>query len=243
MSTTRLRGQSAEQLAATATALNGIIEKAPKFAPAYVDLALVEWRQGRMNDAYKHATMAEKLAPWRAGYRLLVGYILAQGHQPAMAASYARTVATRWPGSDHDEAVDLWNLLPAGSRGDGPPLTFSLAGEPTTVRGTVVATACEKSGFTVTLQPEEEKAPVLKLVSAGRFESGFSDTLWMGEDHYTICHHLAGLPAMVAYKPEGGSGGKLIALEVRDDLPPFHPEQAVPQAVAAPAKSAALTTP
>ena len=243
MTGTPLRAQGAPQLTATEAALQKLVQTAPKFPPAYVELALVKWRQGRMNDAYKDAVTAQKLAPWRAGYRLLIGYILAQGHQPEIAATYARTVATRWPGSDHDEAVDLWTLLPTGSRGDGPPLTFSLAGEPSMVRGTVVATACEKSGFTVTLQPEEEKAPVLKLVSAGRFESGFSDTLWMGRDHYTICHHLGGLPAMVAYKPEGGSGGKLIAFEVRDDLPKFHPEHAAPKADAAPAKSAAVTTP
>ena len=243
MSGLPLREQTAGQLVVMQTELQGIIGKAPKFAPAYVDLALVQWRQGRMNDAYKNAAMAEKLAPWRAGYRLLVGYILAQGHQPAMAAAYARTVAARWPGSDHDEAVDLWSLLPAGTRGDGPALTFNLLAEATVVRGTIVESACEKDRFTVTLQPAAKSAAALTLASDGRFESGFSDTLWMGRDHWTTCHHLAGLPATVAYKAAGAQGGKLLAMDVRDDLPAFDPNNATPKASTAPVKTSVNTGP
>ena len=127
-------------------------------------------------------------------------------------------VATRWPGSDHDEAVDLWNMLPAASRGDGPPLSLALPADSTVVRGTIVSTSCDKSGLNLTLQPASPNAIALKLVAAGPHESGFSDTLWVGEDHYTTCFHLAGLPALVAYQADAAGVEKLTALEVRDDM-------------------------
>jgi hypothetical protein len=78
-----------------------------RFQRVFVELALIQWRLGHINPAYKSALVAETLEPWRAEYHLLTGYILLQGHQPKVAEGYARTVATRWPGSDHDEAVDL----------------------------------------------------------------------------------------------------------------------------------------
>jgi hypothetical protein len=172
-----------------------------------------------MNQAYKSALAAEKLEPWRAGYHLLTGYILLQGHQPKVAEGYARAVAARWPGSDHDEAVDLWKLLPVAARGDGPALTLALPEEATVVRGTIVSSSCDKSGLNLVLQPTAQNASALKLVATGPYESGFSDTLWVGEDHYTPCFHLAGLPAVVAYKTDGAGTETLRVLEVRDDLP------------------------
>jgi hypothetical protein len=162
---------------------------------------------------------AETLEPWRAGYRLLAGYILLQGHQPKIAEGYARTVAARWIGSDHDEAVDLWNFVPADSRGDGPALTFALPSDATVVRGTIVSTSCDKNGLSLTLQPSAPHTSPLKLIATGPHESGFSDTLWVGEDHYTTCFHLAGLPAVVAYKADSAGIERITVLEVRDDLP------------------------
>jgi tetratricopeptide (TPR) repeat protein len=219
MSGVALKQQNQQQLEATLQRLEAIQEKAPKFAPVFVEMALIQWRLGLMNPAYKNAQAAEKLEPWRAGYHLLVGYILLQMHQPKIAEGYARTVANRWPGSDHDEAVDLWNLLPATARGDGPALTLALPGDATVVRGTIVTSSCDKSGLTVVLQPMASSASVLNLLVTGRYESGFSDTLWVGEDHYTPCFHLGGLPAVVAYKAAGTAIEKLLVLEVRDDLP------------------------
>ena len=109
-----LSQQTPQQLDKTRHALDAIHATAPKFAPAAVELALVQWRQGQLNLAYKSALEAEKLEPWRAEYPLLTARILIQGHQPAAAADFARQVADRWPGSDHDEAVDVWNLVPSG---------------------------------------------------------------------------------------------------------------------------------
>jgi tetratricopeptide (TPR) repeat protein len=219
MSGTPLNRQNQQQLEQTQHALEAIKERAPRFAPVFVELALIQWRLGHINPAYKSALVAETLEPWRAGYHLLTGYILLQGHQPKVAEGYARTVATRWPGSDHDEAVDLWNLLPATVRGDEPAPAPELPGDAAVVRGTIVTSSCDKSGLNLVLQPMAQNASALKLVVTGRYESGFSDTLWVGEDHYTPCFHLAGLPAVVAYKADEPGTGKLLVLEVRDDLP------------------------
>jgi tetratricopeptide (TPR) repeat protein len=223
MSNIHLKEQNQQQLEQTQHALEALTEKAPKFAPVFVELALVQWRLGHLNQAYKNAVAAETFEPWRAGYHLLSGYILLQDHQPKIAEGYARMVATRWPGSDHDEAVDLWNLLPAGTRGDGPALKLALPEDATVVRGTIVSSSCDKSGLNLVVQPNPPNTSALKLLTTGRYESGFSDTLWVGEDHYTPCFHLAGSAAVVAYKPDGAVGEKLLALEVRDDLPELNP--------------------
>ena len=233
MSGTPLKQQTPEQLEQTRHALEAINAQAPKFAPALVELALVQWRLGHLIDAYKTSLAAEKLEPWRAEYHLLTAHILLQGNQPAIAANFARQVADRWPGSDHDEAVDLWNQVPVANRGDGPPLTLSLPTDATVARGTILSTACGKPGFTVVLQPTDPNAPPLNLMSAGPFESGFADTLWVGEDHYTPCHHLAGLPALVAYQPAPNGPAKLLVFEVRDDFPTATPSVPAPKPAAA----------
>ena len=219
MSGTPLKQQTPQQLEQTLHALEAINAIAPKYAPALVEIALIEWRQGQLNAAYKTSIAAEKLEPWRAEYHLLTGHILLQGNQPALAAEYAREVADRWPGSDHDEAVDLWNQVPSAMRGDGPPLTLALPADATVARGTIISTYCDKSGFTVVLQPTDPNAKPLNLIATGPYESGFADTLWVGEDHYTPCFHLTGLPAVVAYKPSAGETSQLLVFEVRDDLP------------------------
>ncbi len=218
MSGTPLKKQNALQLVQTRTSLEAIHEKAPKFAPVLVEIALIDWRLGEVKAAYQSAVAAEKLEPWRAGYHLLTGYILLQGHQPKVAEGYARMVATRWYGSDHDEAVDLWNMIPPDARGEGPSLTLALHADSTVVRGTIVSSSCDKTGLSLTLQPTSSSATPLKLVASGPHESGFSDTLWVGEDHYTTCFHLEGLPALVAYKADPAGVEKITALEVRDDM-------------------------
>ena len=219
MSTTVLKDQSEQQLEQTQHALEVIQEKAPKFAPVLVELALIQWRLGHLNAAYKTAVAAERLEPWRAGYHLLSGYILLQGNQPKLAADYARMVATSWPGSDHDEAVDLWTHIPISARGEGTDLSMAIPEKATLTRGTVVSSSCDKSSLSVTLQPSTPNATALKLTTSGRYESGFSDTLWFGRDHFTPCYHLAGLPAVVAYTSDGTGSDKLVALEIRDYLP------------------------
>jgi Tfp pilus assembly protein PilF len=218
MSGRPLKDQSPQELEQTKLALDGLHEKAPRFAPVLVERALLEWKQGKLNPAFKDAMATEKLEPWRAEYRLLTARILSEGHQPKLAAKYARMVADRWPGSDHDEAVEVWSGLPAEARDDGPPLKLSFPEDATVIRGTILSTTCDK-GLSVVLQPAGEGTEPVKVSSAGPFESGFADTLWVGEDHYTPCHHLEGLPAVVAYKAASDGTKRLLVLEIRDNLP------------------------
>ena len=232
MSGMSVKKMNQKQLEDTLQALTALKEIAPRYAPVYAEIALVQWRLGHSNAAYQTALAAEKLEPWRAGYHLLTGHILLQGRQAKMAGSYARLVAARWPGSDHDEAVDLWNEVGPAERGDGPDLKLDTPADATLVRGTIVNTFCDKSGLNVVLQPAMENASPLKLVAAGPFESGFSDTLWFGEDHYTPCFHLAGLPAVVAYKTIEGGVQRLMEFQVRDNLPDLQSTTSVPKTAA-----------
>lgn len=230
MSGTPFTQQTPEQLEQTMHALEAINAQAPKYAPVLIEIALIDWRQGHLNAAYQASLAAEKLEPWRAEYRLLTAHILLEGHHPDLAAQYARLVADRWPGTDHDEAVDLWNSVPAASRGDGPPLTLDLPHDATIARGTILSTNCSRLGVTVVLQPSDPAAPPLDLISSGPFENGFADTLWVGEDHYVPCYHLAGLPAVVAYSPSPTGPPRLRVLEVRDNLPTVTPPAPTPAA-------------
>ena len=55
----------------------------------------------------------------------------------------------------------------------------------------------------------------------GGYIVGYSDTLWYGRDHFTVCHHLEGLRAIVRYKEtqDKDSAGDWVELELRQDLP------------------------
>jgi len=216
--------QPLEQLRATQATLQHITQLAPAFAPPYAELALLEWQLGDIQQAYNDAHQAETLEPWRAGYRILTGRILLQGKKPALAVDSSRYVATHWFGPDHDEAVDLWQAIPADMRGDGPPLALDMPSGVEIVRGRLLDVSCgnpnEVHKMNVTLIPDEpHDAKPITFAIDGNLRIGFSDTLWWGEDHFSPCHHLAGHPAVLGYKPQGTEGGQLVDLEVRDDLP------------------------
>ncbi len=214
-----LNAATPEELRATQATLQHVVELAPGFAPGYVELALVEWRLGQIKKAFDDVRRAEILEPWRAGYHILRGHILLAGGQPAGAVDAARFVAERWSGPDHNEAVDLWNEIPAASRGNGDPPVIEMAQGAKVVRGTLTELTCSTGPgvpMTLTLTPDEPGTNPLTFKSDGRFTIGFSDSFWWGEDHFSRCYHLTGHTAIVAYKPEDQH---LFELEVRDDLP------------------------
>lgn len=220
MSGTPLSRQTEAQLRETETAMQRVLASAPGYAPAYVELALVEWRLRHLQEAYNDVHKAEALEPWRAGYHILAGRILLAGNQPAIAANYSRYVALHWFGPDHNEAVDLWDALPSNARGSDAQLTPDFPSGVKTARGTLTALSCQDipgggRSVTATLQPEGNAKP-LTLVGGRQLRIGFSDTLWWGEDHFSPCYHLADHPAVVAYK---AGSNELLDLEVRDDLP------------------------
>jgi tetratricopeptide (TPR) repeat protein len=219
MSGKPLRAESPQELRIMEGTLQHVLELSPGFAPAYVELGLVEWRLGSMQKAYEDVRKAEQLEPWRAGYHILAGRILLAGHQPLLAAKSSRLVADRWTGPDHNEAVDLWEAVPVSDRGDGTPLALDMPTGAKVERGTLTELTCGSAPgepMLLTLTPETPGAAPLTFKSDGRFMVGFSDSFWWGEDHFTTCHHLTGHTAIVAYKPEDKH---VLDLEVRDDLP------------------------
>ena len=217
-----------KELLATQVTLRKITKLAPNFAPAYVELALIEWKLGLMPVAFNDAHKAEQIEPWRAGYRLLTAGIQLQSGQPTAAALRARYVAAHWTGPDHNEAVDLWNQVPKALQGDGPPLVLEKPAGSELVRGTIQQITCgDKAAgtrFSVLLLPDSlpnatTPAAPITFTASGGFAGGFSDTFWWGEDHFSYCQHHAGERALIAYKPTGPRTGDLLDFELRDEVP------------------------
>jgi tetratricopeptide (TPR) repeat protein len=191
-----------------------------RFAPAYVELALLGIRQGKYSDALGVARRAEQLEPARAGYHLLSGQILLRLGRGSDASAFARYVAERWFGPDHDEAVELWNEIPETQRPPGDPLSDEAPKETQTTEGKVRSTACadKDRSFALVLDRGNQ---ALTFHSKAGFMSGFSDTIWYGEDHFTLCHHVEGLRAIVRYRSSADNSyaGDLAELELRQELP------------------------
>jgi tetratricopeptide (TPR) repeat protein len=201
-------------------ALTRIAELAPNFAPVYVELANVEVRQGRLPVALALALKAEQLAPSRAGYHTFVGQILRAAGREAEAARLAKFVAERWILFDRDEAVLLWESLPASVKGD----TSLVATPPTTgatrIVGRLDSVACNDKDKTMTFTIAGG-APLIVSTADGQSIGGFSDTLWYGSDHYSRCYHVEGLIATLEYKPASGGKGlpTLARFELRREPP------------------------
>jgi hypothetical protein len=221
--------QSHEELYNTQLALQQVTRLSARFAPAYAELALLEWRLGMMQLAFKDAHEAEVLQPQRAGYHILAGYILLRGKQPALAADYARFVAEHSSGPDHNEAVDLFQAIPADQRGQGEVPVLEVPEGSEIVRGVLLNVSCTagpapgSTAIILRIKPDgpADAEPLTFESDDGRYGGGYSDTLWWGSDHYSVCHHLGGHPALVAHK-----GGELFNIEVRDALPDAPPVKA-----------------
>ena len=88
------------------------------------------------------------------------------------------------------------------------------------VEGTVKSVSCEPAKpLEVVLQVGDNNSSF----RAGKmFGAGFSDTLWFGTDHFTLCHHLEGMKAVARYHPSPDQNGEneLRWLEIRDELIP-----------------------
>lgn len=200
----------------------------PGFAPAYVGLSFLNLRQGKNIDALAAALKAEKLEPTRAGYRILSGLILLRLGRGKDASDFARYVAERWVGPDHDEAVELWSKVPEAQRTPGDALSVEVPKDVKILEGRVRSTTCgdKDQKFAVVIDSGKES---LTFHSSAGFMSGFSDTLWYGADHFTACYHLDGMRAVVQYKPSADKNyaGDLVKLEYRLGLP--EPSAAKPE--------------
>jgi Tfp pilus assembly protein PilF len=216
------RSDAAVDQASFRSALLKTLDLNPQFAPAYVQLARLYVRQGDLARALAVARKAEELEPSRAGYHLLSGQILLRMGHDEEAAAWAKFVADRWYGSDHDEALELWTSVPKARRPAGEPRTETV---PKSLEGTQVAegwiksTTCEKESKKLTVGLDHDGQ---QFVFRGTNQSGgFSDTIWYGEEHFSFCHHIEGMRAIVHYKPSSdkNASGELVGIEVRDELP------------------------
>ena len=206
--------------AAFDAALEKVAELNPQFAPAYVQLALLSVRKGNLKQAFAVARRAEELEPSRAGYHLLSGQILLRMGRDAEAAGFAKYVAGHWYGPDHDEAVALWNRIPAADRPAGVTLTDQIPPNTQTAAGVVTSATCGSPTQPWTLVLDDNGKP-MTFDSKGNFAFGFADTLWWGEDHFSNCHHLDGLRAIVRYRPAANASyaGDAAEVELRGRVP------------------------
>lgn len=248
--------------------LEKVLNLNPQFAPAYVQLARLAWRRGDLKAAFGLSRRAEQLEPTRAGYHLQSGQFLLHMGKAADAAVFAKYVAERWPGPDHDEAIELWDAIPADQRPD----TSALAGaslektqvqeawikatqiqDTQIVQGRLTEVRCSSAGqssserssrdhsspdhsssepgITFTISHDGKSS---RFRRTGPFGAGFSDTIWYGEDHFSFCHHLEGMRAVIHYKPSADANyaGDVAEVDIRDDLPepPPAPPAAAPAA-------------
>jgi hypothetical protein len=201
-------------------AMYDVLKLNPRFAPVYVQLAFYNARHADFQNALTMARKAEGLEPTRAGYHLLSGRILLKMGMEVEAAKQASFVAERWKGPDHDEAVELLNQVPAEKRGEPPMVVVELPGETKLANGTLKGLTCGEKGAGTTVVIENESGKHT-FRSKGIQMIGYSDTVWYGSDHFTLCHHLEGLRAVVRYKAstEKEIEGDWVALMLRQDLP------------------------
>ena len=207
------------EVVAYRTHLQQVIAINPSFAPAFVELAKLAIREHDYQTAHDDARKAESLEPFRAGYHLLTGRILLAGGHAPVAAQFAKYVADHWVGPDHDEAVELWDKIPPAQRLTGVTLAMQpFADHAQSVTGIIESTQCgtATSPYKVELRIDG----TLRTFSPQHgMASGFSDTLWYGEDHFNFCHHLEGKRALVFYQPgaDASTPANLLELEIRDD--------------------------
>jgi tetratricopeptide (TPR) repeat protein len=200
-------------------ALAEVLKINPQFAPAYVRLSIMHVRLNDLTSALATSRKAEQLEPSRAGYHLLSGKILLRQGKSELAGQFAKFVADRWIGADHNEALELWNKVPESQRQPLDTPGVEDAG-PMMASGTVESTTCgdETHPMNVKLQ---DGSKVSSFRAHGGHRGGFSDTLWYGEDHFSGCRHLTGMRAIVYYKPSDDKqyDGDIVSLEFREDLP------------------------
>jgi tetratricopeptide (TPR) repeat protein len=216
--------ETPEQREALRTELLQITQINPQFAPAFVQLAMLDLADGQDAKALASSRKAEQLEPSRAGYHLLSGEILLRMKHEKEAAVHARYVAERWHGPDHNEAVALWNRIPLASRPADATVVEEVEEQSQAVEGKLRSMTCEDKGNReVTLQRGDD---LMVFKSKGRQMIGYSDTLWYGSDHFSLCHHVEGMHAVIRYRPAVSKdyAGDWLSIELRDELPP-EPQQ------------------
>ncbi len=196
-----------------------VLQENPHFAPAYVQLARLAMLENDLDSALLMSRKAEESEPSLAGYHTLSGQILRRMGKGAEAAASAEFVAERWTGPDHNEAVELWNSIPAAQRPAGQVLFDIVPKDTQVVEGKVKSVTCapQEQGWAFVL---DQGGQLLTFHRKGGFAAGFSDTIWYGTDHFSLCHHLEGMRAIVHYHApaDASYAGDAVEFEIRDDL-------------------------
>lgn len=206
--------------AALHEALLQVVKINPQFAPAFVQLAKCSLRQNNLPLAYGESRRAEELEPWRAGYHLMTGQILLRMGKDEEAAEAAKYVADHWYSTDHNEAVELWNAVPAAKRPKATEMVEEIPANTQTAEGIVRSQICGGPGSVWTLVLDD-RGKELTFHNKGMIAGGFSDTAWWGEDHFSTCRHEEGMRAVVRYRVPFGAtyAGDVVEVDFRDDLP------------------------
>jgi hypothetical protein len=182
-------------------------------------------RENDLNSALVLSRKAEEFEPSRAGYHLLTGQILWRLGKGGDAANDAKFVADRWTGPDHNEAIELWNKVSADQRPAGETIAEETPKDTQTMEGSVKSVTCpdkndkeKEQGWAFVL---DHNGQLVTFHRKGGFATGYSDTIWYGADHFSLCHHLEGLRAVAHYRAPSDAtyAGDVAEIEIRDDLP------------------------
>src|ERR1700688_867073 len=138
--------ETPEQPEALRAQLLQITQIDPQFAPAFVQLAILDLADGQDAKALASSRKAEELEPSRAGYHLLSGEIFLRMKHEKEAAEVARYVAERWHGPDHNEAVALWNRIPPASRPADAIVIDEVDEQSQAAEGKILTIACDHQG-------------------------------------------------------------------------------------------------
>ncbi len=219
--------KDADSLAQLDAAMTKVMQLNPRFAPALVVRSQIYVQQGKLQEAYNTSVQAQRLEPDRGGYLTNSAAILLLGRNYPAALKTATTVAARWDATDSaealavvDQARRLGKIEPSAEEKAREDQEMEYAKDTTAVEGVIQSVACEKSRPTELIL--QNGGNTLKFHYAKAFGVGFSDTLWYGEDHFSECHHIEGMNAVVRYKPSPDSSGEseMRWLEIRDELIP-----------------------
>ena len=220
-----LHDQTLEQRLTTAEALRKVIETNPRFAPAYSQLAILSWWQGDLVSAYRWASKAVTLEPWRPGYEVLESRILLAQGKGKEAAQVARQAAAYSDRGDREEAIAVWLQVPAADRQQGRPLAFDFPSGTVVTEAMIAGEDCGPHSWRrVQLTPLPGAAgaqPPASAAPAAGVLASTSDTLWIGGGLSFTCHHMVGHRAFIAFKAGAPASANLLWIGLQDDLP--HP--------------------
>jgi hypothetical protein len=131
--------------------LHQVIDLKPDFAPAHVELAKLNMAQDNLPVALALSRKTVQSEPFRSGYHVLTGRILLRMNRVSEAATEAALCRTAMGGCDRDEAMELWNQIPAADRKSDVTMLPESASKGESAVRMVQSVTCQDSDFAITL--------------------------------------------------------------------------------------------